>query len=82
MQEERFADEATARMMLEAMDWKLDSAMESYVPPVPPSPMVGRAFDTSNFKRAYATAEAPEGSPPPHSVCVYRSVCLLSVVFC
>ena len=35
--------------------------MDSYMPPVPDSPVAGRTLQSSNFKVAYDRAEAPEG---------------------
>eukprot|EP01045_Picozoa_sp_COSAG04_P015780 COSAG04_NODE_1273_length_7466_cov_76.544319_4_plen_458_part_00 len=60
-QERCFADAATAQRCLEAAGWDLQRAIESYMPPVPDSPVVGRTLSTSNFKAAYSSVDAPEG---------------------
>ena len=60
-QEERFADEETARRCLEEAGWCIQRAMDEYMPPVPDSPMAGRSLRTSNFKVAYGRVQAPEG---------------------
>ena len=64
--QERYADEATARLFLEQADWNLERAMEQYMPPVPASPVSDRTFSTSRFKascecrcRALCTASLP-----------------------
>ena len=49
---ERWADESTALHHLEQAEWDLKAAMPMYMPPEPPSPMVGRTLATSNFKKA------------------------------
>ena len=62
-QEERFADEETARRCLAQVDWQLEPAMALYMPPVPDSPVSGRELASSHFKAAYDKATPPKGAP-------------------
>ena len=57
----RFADEATTCQHLEAAGWNLEDIMGSYMPPIPDSPVAGRAVRVSNFKASHDEASAPEG---------------------
>ena len=61
-QEERFADEETARRCLAQSDWQLEPAMALYMPPVPDSPVSGRELASSHFKAAYDKATPPKGA--------------------
>ena len=54
-------DETMAHRHLEAAGWDLEHAKDSYMPPIPDSPVVGRTLQTSNFKAAYNCAVAPKG---------------------
>eukprot|EP01045_Picozoa_sp_COSAG04_P053615 COSAG04_NODE_23506_length_337_cov_0.852941_1_plen_78_part_10 len=51
-QTQRYADEETARRCLEEKGWDLQSAMQSYMPPVPDSPVAERTLASSNFRVA------------------------------
>eukprot|EP01045_Picozoa_sp_COSAG04_P012309 COSAG04_NODE_823_length_10051_cov_18.357617_7_plen_392_part_00 len=55
------ADDAAARRCLEAAGWDFQQAAGAYMPPLPESPVVGRALATSNFKTAYSKATPPKG---------------------
>ena len=61
-QEERFADEETARRCLAQVDWQLGQAMALFMPPVPDSPVSGRELASSHFKAAYDKATPPKGA--------------------
>ena len=59
-QEQRFADEATSRRCLEDAGWDLNAALQSYMPPVPSSPVAERTLATSHFKQSYLACTAPQ----------------------
>ena len=51
-------DEPSAVHCLDQAKWDLDRAVAMFLPP---SPMSGRSFASSNFKKAYNNAAASEG---------------------